>query len=458
MRKTIKELLMDLTQGTEVLVSGWVKTRRDSKSGVSFLNISDGSCFQSLQVVIPDSVDNYHSEILRLTTGCSVQVIGTLVDSQGKGQQIEVQAKEVKVLGWVSNPETYPIAAKRHTLEHLRDHLHLRIRTNTIGSVMRIRHVISMAIHRFFDQNNFFWVHTPIITSSDCEGAGEMFRVSTLDLTKVSQNYSKDFFGKECFLTVSGQLNVESYCEALGRVYTFGPTFRAENSNTSRHLAEFWMVEPEIAFADLDDNARLATELLKYVAKIVLLESKEEMMFFEKYIDQQCINRLENILNSEFINLDYQEAIKLLLDSKYSFEVPVVYGMDLQSEHERFLTEQIIKQPVILKNYPKEIKSFYMRVNDDQKTVAAMDILVPGIGEIIGGSQREERLDVLENRMRELNMDLSLYQWYLDLRRYGSVYHAGFGLGLERLIMYVTGMNNIRDVIPFPRFPKHADF
>ncbi len=458
MHKTIQEILLAAPIDQKINVRGWVKTRRDSKLGISFINLSDGSCLQTLQVVVPNNLVNYEQEVLRLTAGCSVEISGVLVASQGNQQWVEVQAEQVIVLGWVSNPETYPIAAKRHTLEHLRDYLHLRVRTNTIGAVMRVRHTISMAIHRFFNQNRFFWVHTPIITASDCEGAGEMFRVSTLDLTKKEQSYSQDFFGKECFLTVSGQLNVESYCEALGRVYTFGPAFRAENSNTSRHLAEFWMVEPEIAFADLNEDAALAVALLKAIAKAVLDECSEEMAFFEKYVDQNCIVRLTSLMKDEFIHLDYQEAIKILVDAKQSFTLPVKYGIDLQAEHERFLTEQVMKQPIILKNYPKEIKSFYMRLNDDQKTVAAMDLLVPGVGEIIGGSQREERLEVLEHRMRELKMDVNLYQWYLDLRRYGSVYHAGFGLGLERMVMYVTGINNIRDVIPFPRYPKHAEF
>lgn len=461
---TVIELLSNkVAVGSEITVCGWVRTRRDSKAGVSFVALSDGSGFNPLQIVISNTLSNYQNEVLKLTAGCSIRVTGKLIESPGLGQSVELDAHKVEVVGWVDDPDTYPISAKYHTLEYLRDYAHLRPRTNIIGAVTRIRHCISMAVHRFFHERKFYWVHTPVITSSDCEGAGQMFSVTTLDQLNIPKkngkvDYEQDFFCREAFLTVSGQLNVEAYCESLTNVYTFGPTFRAENSNTSRHLAEFWMVEPEIAFADLKDDGELAADMIRYLAKAVLEERKDDMEFFAKRVDKDCIKRLEDIVNSEFIYMEYSEAIERLQNSKKKFEFPVKWGLDLQSEHERYLTEELIKAPVILINYPKEIKSFYMRANDDGKTVAAMDVLVPGIGEIIGGSQREERYEVLCARMDELGIDKELYKWYLDLRRYGTVPHAGFGLGLERFIMYVTGVQNIRDVIPYPRTPRRADY
>ena len=448
---------------TEITVQGWVRSRRDSKAGFSFVALYDGSSFDTLQIVINNDINNYTDEVLKLTAGCSLEVAGTVVYSQGSGQKFEIQARSVKVVGWVDNPETYPASAKHHTLEHLREYAHLRPRTNVIGAVARVRNCLSQAINRFFYDEGFYWIHTPIITASDCEGAGEMFRVSTLDMENLPRengkvDYSKDFFGKESFLTVSGQLNVETYCCAISKVYTFGPTFRAENSNTSRHLAEFWMVEPEIAFADLNDDAALAEKMLKYLAKAVLEERADDMGFFEKRINGEVIKRLQALIDKEFVQIDYSDAVNILQESGQDFQYKVEWGVDLQSEHERFLSEQHFKAPAIIKNYPKEIKAFYMRLNDDEKTVAAMDVIAPGIGEIIGGSQREERLDVFDRRLAELNLNPQDYYWYRDLRRYGTVPHAGFGLGLERLIAYVTGMANVRDVIPFPRTPGHADF
>ncbi|MEM7016726.1 MAG: asparagine--tRNA ligase [Pseudomonadota bacterium] len=446
-----------------VTIQGWVRTRRDSKAGFSFVNVHDGSCFDPIQVVVENTLDNYDSEVLHLTTGCAVTVTGQIAASQGKGQQYEIAATQVEVLGWVDDPAGYEVAAKRHTFEYLRDVAHLRIRTNTFGAIARVRNTLSQAIHRYFHENGFYWVNTPIVTANDCEGAGELFRVSTLDLMNLPQDdkgqvdFNEDFFGEETFLTVSGQLNVETYCLALSKVYTFGPTFRAENSNTSRHLAEFWMVEPEIAFADLNDNATLAESFLKYVTQAVLEEREDDMAFFAQRIEKTAIERLEHLVSSEFVRMDYSEVIDILQKSGKSFEFPVEWGLDLQSEHERYLSEEYVKGPVIVMNYPESIKAFYMRINDDERTVAAMDVLAPGIGEIIGGSQREERLDVLDARMaaHDLVGELS---WYRDLRRYGTVPHAGFGLGLERLLTYVTGMQNIRDAIPFPRTPKNARF
>jgi asparaginyl-tRNA synthetase len=453
--------------GGAVTVRGWVRTRRDSKAGLSFLHLHDGSCFDPLQVVAPKELPNYDGEVLKLSAGCSVVVTGTVTPSQGKGQALEVQASSVEVLGWVDDPETYPIQQKRHTYEYLREVAHLRPRTNTIGAITRVRHCLSQAIHRFFHDEGFFWIHTPIITASDAEGAGAMFRVSTLDLANAGQlprtpegrtDFAKDFFHKEAFLTVSGQLNVEAYCLAMSKVYTFGPTFRAENSNTSRHLAEFWMVEPEIAFANLSDDADLAERFLKSIFRTLLAERADDLRFFAERVDKGCVERLESFVTSSFERMDYTEAVRALEASGKSFEFPVRWGMDLQSEHERWLTEEHVKRPVVVMNYPKEIKAFYMRVNDDGKTVAAMDVLAPGIGEIIGGSQREERLDVLDARLGELGLDPKAYWWYRDLRRYGTVPHAGFGLGLERTLIYATGMGNIRDVIPFPRAPGQASF
>lgn len=446
-----------------IRVQGWVKTKRDSKAGLSFINLHDGSCFDPLQIVALNTLTNY-SEIEKLTSGCSLRAIGKLVASQGKGQAFELQAESIEIEGWVENPDTYPIQPKKTSLEYLREVAHLRPRTNTFSAVTRIRHCLSQAIHRFFHERGFYWVHTPIITGSDCEGAGELFRISTLDLLNLPKNanggvdFEKDFFGRETFLTVSGQLNVEAYCLAMSKVYTFGPTFRAENSNTSRHLAEFWMIEPEIAFATLDDLCTLSQDMLKYLAKTVLEECPDDMAFFDQHIAPGCIKRLDDLASSGFEIMTYTNAIAALEKSNQKFEFPVAWGIDLQTEHERYLAETLCKAPVIVTNYPQAIKSFYMRLNDDGKTVAAMDVLAPGIGEIIGGSQREERLDYLDRRMDECNLSKEYYQWYRDLRRYGSVPHGGFGLGFERLVSYVTGVANVRDVIPFPRTPGHADY
>jgi len=450
--------------GTEIKLSGWVRTRRDSKAGLSFVNLHDGSCFDAIQLIVESSLDNYQSEVLKLTAGCSITATGILVESPGKGQSFEIQVSAIEVLGWVEDPDTYPISPKRHTMEYLRDVAHLRSRTNIIGAVTRVRNTVAQAIHRFFHDNGFYWIHTPIITGSDTEGAGEMFRVSTLDLANLPLNdsgqvdFKQDFFGKETFLTVSGQLNLESYCLSMSKVYSFGPTFRAENSNTSRHLAEFWMVEPEIAFADLAENADLSEQLLKAIAKAVLNERQDDMEFFNQRVDKQAIARLENIANSNFARMNYTEAVDILKSCDRKFEYPVEWGVDLQSEHERYLAEEHVGRPIVLMNYPKDIKAFYMRMNDDERTVAAMDVLAPGIGEIIGGSQREERLDVLTSRISEMNLDIEDYSWYIDFRRYGTVPHSGFGLGFDRTISYITGVANIRDVIPFPRAPRSADF
>jgi asparaginyl-tRNA synthetase len=455
----------DVGVGSTVTVKGWVRTRRDSKAGggLSFLTVSDGSCFDAVQAVAHPTLANYESEVLHITTGCAVVVTGELVESQGKGQTVEIQASSVEVVGWIDDPDTYPVAAKRHSFEYLREVAHLRPRTNTFGAVTRVRHCLAQALHRFLDEQGFFWIHTPIITANDAEGAGAMFRVSTLDVTNLrgAPDFAEDFFGREAHLTVSGQLNVEAYCLAMSKVYTFGPTFRAENSNTARHLAEFWMVEPEIAFADLSADADLAEACLKHIFKAVLDERADDMAFFNQRIDEGCIARLEALVDSSFERMDYGEAIGLLqkaVEGGTQFEFPVEWGADLQSEHERHLTEVLVGRPVIVMNYPKEIKAFYMRQNDDGRTVAAMDVLAPGIGEIIGGSQREERLDRLDARMDEMGLEKDVYWWYRDLRRYGTVPHAGFGLGFERTIIYATGMANIRDVIPFPRTPKNADF
>jgi asparaginyl-tRNA synthetase len=462
---TIKKALSgEITVNTVVTVKGWIRTRRDSKAGFSFINVHDGTCFNPIQVIAPAEMTNYSEEIQKLTAGCAVECTGTLVESRGRGQKFEIQANQVNVVGWVEDPDTYPIQPKRHSFEFLRDVAHLRSRTNTFGAVARVRHTAARAIHQFFHEQDYYWINTPIITASDAEGAGDMFQVSTLDMANLPRtqqgnvDFSQDFFGKEAFLTVSGQLNVEGYCLALSRVYTFGPTFRAENSNTARHLAEFWMVEPEVAFADLDDLADLAEAFLKYIFKVILEECPDDMAFFAERIEPEAINRLEKFLTLPFVRLDYSEAIDILKSSGQSFEYPAKWGLDLQTEHERYLTEKHFNSPVVVKNYPTEIKAFYMRLSDDQKTVAAMDVLAPGIGEIIGGAQREERLDVLERRMRESGLDVNTYDWYLDLRRYGTVPHAGFGLGFERLVSYITGMANIRDAIPYPRVPGRADF
>ena len=444
-----------LAEGSEVHVAGWLKSRRTSRGGFSFLALSDGSSFADLQVVADESLPNYAS-IVELGVGCAVRVHGRLVASQGRGQDRELQATTVTIVGTVDDPETYPVAKKRHTFEYLRSVAHLRPRTNTFGAIARVRNTIAQAVHRYFSANDFFWVNTPIITASDCEGAGELFRVSALDFANMpSGSFDEDFFGRETFLTVSGQLNLEAYCLALTKVYTFGPTFRAENSNTSRHLAEFWMIEPEIAFADLGDLADLAEDFLKAVLGDVLNERAADMAFFAQRVDRTVIERLQHVIDTPFERMDYGDAIAILERSGEAFEFPVAWGNDLQSEHERHLTAHV-GGPVVVVNYPKEIKAFYMRANDDDKTVAAMDVLVPGVGEIIGGSQREERLASLESRMDPtMREELS---WYLDLRRYGTAPHAGFGLGLERLVLYATGMENIRDAIPFPRTPKHAAF
>ncbi|MFT5635069.1 MAG: asparaginyl-tRNA synthetase [Cognaticolwellia sp.] len=447
-----------------ITIHGWIRTRRDSKAGISFLAVHDGSCFDAIQAIAPNNLDNYQTDILKLTTGAAVKVTGILVESPGKGQSFELQAEQVEVLGLVEDPDTYPMAAKRHSIEFLREQAHLRPRTNIGGAVTRVRNTLAQAVHRFLHSKGYFWISTPLITGSDCEGAGEMFRVSTLDMENLPLNeqgkvdYSQDFFGKETFLTVSGQLNVETYCCALSKVYTFGPTFRAENSNTTRHLAEFWMIEPEIAFADLSDAADLAEEMLKYVFQAVLDERADDMAFFEQRVDKTVVERLNSVINNDFVRLDYTDAITILENCGKKFENKVAWGVDLNSEHERYLAEEHFNGPVVLQNYPKDIKSFYMRLNDDGKTVAAMDILAPGIGEIIGGSQREERLDVLDKRLAEMNLDPADYSWYRDLRRYGTVPHSGFGLGFERLVAYATGMQNVRDVIPFPRTPNNAAF
>ncbi len=462
---SIKEVLNhQCAVGDTITVGGWIRTRRDSKAGFSFLAVNDGSCFNNLQVVAPATLDNYESEILKLTTSCSVMVEGTLVASQGKGQDVELQANKVQVLGFVEDPDTYPMSAKRHSVEYLREYAHLRPRTNLIGAVMRIRNSLAYALHSFFQERGFMWVSTPLITASDCEGAGEMFTVTNFDLDNLPKNdqgkvdYSQDFFGKHAYLTVSGQLNVETYACAYSKVYTFGPTFRAENSNTTRHLSEFWMLEPEMAFVDLDGCAKVAEDMLKYVFKRILTERADDMAFIAERVDKDAITRLENFIKADFAQVDYTDAIEILQKCGKKFEYPVEWGIDLQSEHERYLAEEHFKSPVVVKNYPKDIKAFYMRQNDDGKTVAAMDVLAPGIGEIIGGSQREERLELLDRRMAELGLNQDAYYWYRDLRRYGSVPHSGFGLGFERLIVYITGVGNVRDVIPFPRTPKNAEF
>ncbi|MCC6474555.1 MAG: asparagine--tRNA ligase [Burkholderiales bacterium] len=460
---SVREILSGAApKDAPVTARGWVRTRRDSKAGISFVNLSDGSCFHPLQVVAPRTLPNYEADVLRLTAGCAVEATGLIVPSPAKGQPFEMQAETVRFVSGVGDADSYPIQPKPHTLEFLRELAHLRPRTSIIGALTRVRHTLARAIHRFFDENGFFWVNTPIITAADAEGAGELFRVSTLDLANLPRtpeggvDFSRDFFGREAFLTVSGQLNVEAYCLALTRVYTFGPTFRAENSNTSRHLAEFWMVEPEIAFAGLAQDADLAERLLRSVLRALLEERSEDMAFFEERIEKGLIAKLRGIADTEFVRMDYAEAIGILERARRRFEFPVRWGMDLQSEHERYLAEEHVARPLIVMNYPSGIKAFYMRLNDDGRTVAAMDVLAPGIGEIIGGSQREERLEVLDARMREAGVDAGSYGWYRDLRRYGSVPHAGFGLGFERTLAYVTGLSNVRDVIPFPRTPGNA--
>jgi asparaginyl-tRNA synthetase len=449
---------------SHITLQGWVRTRRDSKAGFSFINLSDGSCFDPIQIVAANTLPNYTEEILHLTAGCAIRAQGKLVASPGKGQAYEMQADKIEVIGWVEDAENYPISPKYHSLEYLREVAHLRPRTNVIGAVTRVRNTVAQAIHQYFHQQSFYWINTPIITTSDCEGAGELFRVSALELANLPMtndkqvDFSQDFFGKEAYLTVSGQLNAECYALALSKVYTFGPTFRAENSNTTRHLAEFWMIEPEVAFADLTDIANLAEDLLKYVFQQVLEKHADDMAFFAKRIEPSAIQRLEHVLEHAFEHMEYSEAIQHLTQAKKSFEYPVQWGIDLQTEHERYLAEELVKKPVVITNYPKDVKAFYMRMNEDDKTVAAMDVLAPGIGEIIGGSQREERLDKLQARMQQMQIPQQHLAWYLDLRRYGSVPHAGFGLGFERLVSYITGLHNVRDVIPFPRTPHNAEF
>jgi len=449
--------------GQEARIQGWIRTRRDSKAGFSFLELNDGSSMSNVQIIADSTLTNYESDIKRLSAGCSVSVDGIVQQSAGKGQSTEVHARQVTVHGW-ADPEEYPLQKKRHSFEKLREWAHLRPRTNTFGAVARVRNEISRAIHEFFQTDGFLYVHTPVITASDCEGAGELFRVTTLDLKNVpitngQVDYGRDFFDRPSYLTVSGQLEAEIYATALGKVYTFGPTFRAENSNTSRHLAEFWMIEPEMAFYELPENMDLAERFLKHVCRSVLTRCPEDIQFFNDRIDDSVSTTLQMInRQKEFARLTYTEAIQLLAASGQQFEFPVEWGKDLQSEHERYLTEKEFQCPVILYDYPRTIKPFYMYVNDDEKTVRAMDVLVPRVGEIIGGSQREDRLNVLTSRMQEQQLDPQNYWWYLDLRRFGTVPHSGFGLGLERLVQFVTGMANIRDVIPFPRTPGNAEF
>ena len=462
-RTTIKDVLAGGTAGSDVTIGGWVRTARASKGGFSFLNINDGSCMATIQVVADKALSNYDEQIVHLSAGCSVVVVGSLVESQGKGQSLEIQASEVRVMG-LADAATYPIQPKRHTFEFLRTQAHLRMRTNTFGAVARVRNAISAAIHEFFQDRGFLHVPTPIITASDCEGAGEMFRVTALDPADPPKDddgavdYGQDFFAKPTFLTVSGQLEAEAYACSLGDVYTFGPTFRAENSNTPRHLAEFWMVEPEMAFCDLDGDADLAEAFVKHIFAAPLKRCADDMEFFNKRIDDTVIDTLSHVADGDFVRISYTEAIDVLEKAPRKWEYPVAWGVDLQTEHERFLTEEAFSRPVIITDYPSSIKPFYMRLSDDGRTVAAMDVLMPRIGEIIGGSQREERLDVLTERMQAQQMNVDDYWWYTDLRRYGSVPHAGFGLGLERAIQFVTGMANIRDVIGFPRTPRSAEF
>ncbi|MBE9005639.1 asparagine--tRNA ligase [Fortiea sp. LEGE XX443] len=460
--RRIAEILRSGQPDESLVVQGWVRTKRDLK-GFAFIEVNDGSSLANLQVVINEGLPEYEGILKQLNTGASVEVNGVLVASVGKGQRIELKAETVKVYG-EADPETYPLQKKRHSFEFLRTIGHLRSRTNSFGAVFRVRNACSTAIHQFLQERGFLWVHTPIITASDCEGAGELFSVTSLDLKNVPRaenqavDYTQDFFAKPTYLTVSGQLEAEVMAMAFSNVYTFGPTFRAENSNTSRHLAEFWMVEPEMAFCNLEGDMDLAEAFLKHIFKYVLETCPEDMEFFNQRIDNTVLATAENIINNQFERLSYTDAIKLLEKADVKFEYPINWGLDLQSEHERYLAEQLFKKPVIVTDYPAQIKAFYMRLNDDEKTVRAMDILAPKIGEIIGGSQREERLDVLERRVIAQGMKPEDLWWYLDLRRFGTVPHAGFGLGFERLVQFMTGMGNIRDVIPFPRTPQNAEF
>ena len=451
MDKRIKVLLKDQPVGEKVRVKGWIRTRRDTGS-FSFLEINDGSSLGGLQMIADQELSNYDGEIKHLTTGCSVIATGELKESPAKGQDVELHCEEVEVVGW-AEPENYPLQKKRHSFEFLRDISHLRPRTNALGAVSRVRSRLSYAVHQFFHERGFDQIHTPIITTSDCEGAGEMFQVISSD---EAAGKGGPFFGRQAGLTVSGQLQAEVYALALGNVYTFGPTFRAENSNTSRHLAEFWMIEPEMAFCDLDCNMQLAEDMLKYVLRDVIEHCSEDMALFDKFIEKGLLKKLQAVIDKDFKHITYTQAVDKLLESGKDFEFKVEWGIDLQSEHERYLTEELYKCPLIVTDYPASIKPFYMRINDDNKTVAAMDILVPGIGEIVGGSQREERYELLEKRMLEAGIELEEYGWYLDLRRYGTAPHSGFGLGFERLVQFVTGMANIREVIPFPRTPGSA--
>ena len=463
-RTVVRDALSCRDFGSEMTVAGWVRTRRDSKAGFSFIELNDGSCQGNLQVVAPTSLPNYDSEIVKLHPGASVKVTGTLVASEGKGQAVDLKATDVKVLGFC-DPMEYPLGKTRISFERLREVAHLRPRTNTFGAVARVRNTLAFATHEFFQGRGFYYFNAPLITASDCEGAGEMFQVTTLDLENPPRDkesgkvdYSQDFFGRPANLTVSGQLEAETYACALGSVYTFGPTFRAENSNTTRHLAEFWMIEPEVAFADLHDDADLAEDFLRHLFRAVLTKCPEELKFFNDRIEKGLLDNLTRLADAEFTRITYTEAIKILEKAADKFEFKPSWGVDLQSEHERYLAEETFHGPVIVMDYPRDIKAFYMRLNDDQKTVAAMDVLLPNVGEIIGGSQREERLEVLERRIRETGMDPKNYWWYCDLRRFGSVPHAGFGLGFERMVRFCTGMGNIRDVIPYPRTPQSAEF
>ncbi|MDY6783629.1 MAG: asparagine--tRNA ligase [Cyanobacteriota bacterium] len=460
--RRIADILRNCQPDESVAVQGWVRTKRELK-GFAFMEINDGSSMASLQVVVNSDLPDYEQVLKQITTGASVEVTGTLVPSQGKGQRIELQAATIQVYG-ECDAETYPLQKKRHSFEFLRDIGHLRSRTNTLGAVFRVRNACANAIHQFFQERGFLWVHTPLITASDCEGAGELFTVTHLNLKQVPRlengevDYSQDFFGKPAYLTVSGQLEAEVMAMAFKNVYTFGPTFRAENSNTSRHLAEFWMIEPEMAFCDLEGDMEWAEAFLKFVFNSVLDTCPDDLEFFNKRIDDTVLATAENIINNQFERISYTEAVEILEKSDRAFEFPVEWGVDLQSEHERYLAEEKFRKPVIVYNYPKGIKAFYMRLNDDDKTVAAIDVLAPKVGEIIGGSQREERLNVLETRIQEAGMPVEELWWYIELRRYGTVPHAGFGLGFERLVQFMTGMGNIRDVIPFPRAPLSAEF
>lgn len=459
-RLKIKNLIESKNSMDRILLKGWIRTRRDSKN-FSFLEINDGSCLKNMQVIADEALSNYETEIKKLNTGSAVAVIGKLVESEGGGQQWEVRANQIEVISL--SPDSFPLQKKRHTDEYLRSIAHLRPRTNKYGAVFRIRSELAFGIHQFFREKGFQYINTPIITGSDCEGAGELFRITTLDLDHLrAENLpldnSRDFFGKKVNLTVSGQLSAEMFALALGNVYTFGPTFRAENSNTRRHVAEFWMVEPEMAFCDLSENMDLAEEIIKYLTQFVVKNCSDDLELFTRFVDKALTSRLKNTAEAAFERLPYSDAIELLKNSKKKFEFEITFGEDLQSEHEKFLTETYFKKPLIIYDYPRNIKPFYMRLNDDQKTVAAMDVLLPEVGEIIGGSQREERLAVLQERMAETRLSTQEYWWYLDSRRFGSAPHSGFGLGFERMIMFLTGINNIRDVIPFPRTPKQIDF